>query len=240
MAAMKCEHSHQHNGACSAELCGAGPTCISIVPIFSTLTAEEQNEIATITSERTFQRGEFVYLAGDQAKALYVLHNGRVKISRLSPTGKEQVIRVVGPGDFLGELSLFSPLPMTENAEALENSVMCMIEGNRLKQLMAKYPVIALKVMEELSLRLEKAENLIEDINLHSADRRLAQGLLRLADSQGNINLPMTKGDFASQLGMTQETLSRRLSAFEEQNLIRQKGQRRIKLLDAEALDVIE
>ena len=177
---------------------------------------------------------------GDRTKALYVIHNGRVKISRLSPTGREQVIRVLGPGDFMGELSLLSPLPMTDNAEVTQAATMCMIEGGQLKTIMAKYPAIALKVLEELSRRLEKAENLIEDINLHSADRRLAQSLLQMADARGEVRLPMTKGDFASQIGMTQETLSRRLAAFEEQRLIRQTGQRRIQLLDQTALDGIE
>ncbi len=239
MESQQCNHQHTCSGNCGGSG-GEDSTCISIVPIFNTLTPEEQHEIALITSEKTFERGEFIYMAGDKAKALYVLHEGSVKISRLSPTGREQVIRVLGPGDFMGELSLFSPLPMTENSEALEKSTMCAIEGDRLKQLMAKYPVIALKVMEELSWRLEKAENLIEDINLHSADRRLAQALLKLADADNDIRLPMTKGDFASQIGMTQETLSRRLSAFEDMKLIRQKGQRQIKLLDPIALDEIE
>lgn len=234
---------HQQCQQCQCSQCGhdgEGSSCVAIVPIFSALTPHEQDEIALITTERHFARGENIYRAGDQAKALYVIHEGRVKISRLSPTGKEQVIRVLGPGDFMGELSLFSPQPIADNSEALEASTMCMIEGGRLKGLMTKYPAIALKVLEELSRRLEHAENLIEDINLHSAERRLAQSLLRLADARGDVRLQMTKGDFASQIGMTQETLSRRLAAFQEQGLIRQTGQRRIQLLDRQALDDIE
>lgn len=231
---MKCQRCQQ------CEHQQAGSSCIAIVPIFSALTPDEQMEIALITTERQFARGERIYTAGEQAKALYVIHSGRVKISRLSPTGREQVIRVLGSGDFMGDLSLFSPLPMPDSSEALEASIMCMIEGARLKELMAKYPAIALKVLEELSRRLEMAENLIEDINLHSADRRLAQSLLRLADARGEVHLNMTKGDFASQIGMTQETLSRRLAIFEDQRLIRQTGQRRIHLLDRGALDSID
>ncbi len=237
MSQPTCQHC-QTCATCAQEQ--EGSSCIALVPIFSTLTPAEQLEIAQITTEKQVVRGERIYQAGDRAKALYVIHSGRVKISRLSPTGREQVIRVLGPGDFMGELSLLSPLPMADNAEATEAATMCMIEGDRLKALMGKYPVIALKVLEELSRRLEKAENLIEDINLHSADRRLAQSLLRLADTRGEVRLPMTKGDFASQIGMTQETLSRRLASFEEQKLIRQTGQRRIQLLNREALDEIE
>lgn len=217
------------------------PTCIEIVPIFSNLSHDEMLEIAAITTDRTFQKGEMIYLAGDKGEKLYVIHKGRVKISRFSSNGKEQVLRVIGPGEFMGELSLFSPLPMTDNGEAMETSTMCIIEGDKLKELMKKYPTILFKVMEELSKRLEIAENLIEDINNHSVEHRLAQILLKLSDAdKREVLLKMTKGDLASQIGMSQETLSRKLSSFQEQGLIQLIGHRKIVILDREGLEDIE
>lgn len=216
-----------------------GSNCIEIVPIFSNLTYDEMMEIAAITSDRTFEKGEMIYTAGDKGEKLYVIHKGRVKISRISSNGKEQVIRVIGPGEFMGELSLFNPIAMTDNGEALEKSTMCIIEGVKLKELIKKYPTIAIKVMEELSQRLEKAENLIEDINLHSVETRIAQELIKMADEKNEVILNMTKGDFASQMGMSQETLSRKLSHFQEKGLIKQIGNRRIVLLNIEGLEEI-
>ena len=180
-----------------------------------------------------------VYIAGDMGEKLYVLHKGRVKISRISANGKEQVIRVLGPGEFMGELSLFSPVALTENAEVLEKSTMCIIEGKKLKELIKKYPSIAFKVMEELSQRLERAENLIEDINLNTVETRLAQALLKMANDENEVILNMTKGDFASQIGMSQETLSRKLTSFQDQGFIDQIGNKRIILVDIEALEEI-
>ncbi|NLW56847.1 MAG: Crp/Fnr family transcriptional regulator [Firmicutes bacterium] len=196
-------------------------------------------EIAAITRAQTFKKGELVYMAGDRGGKLYVLHTGRVKISRLSASGKEQVIRVLGPGEFMGELSLFSQLPLTDNAQALETSTMCLIEGAKLKELMKKYPSIAFKVMEELSERLEKAEKLIETLNLNTVEQRLAGALLTMSDGKNQVFLGMTKGDFASQLGMSQETLSRKLTAWQEQGLIALKGQRKIEILDRAQLEQI-
>lgn len=216
-----------------------GSNCIEIVPIFSNLTEDEMLEIAYITTDRTYDKGEMVYIAGDMGEKLYVLHKGRVKISRISANGKEQVIRVLGPGEFMGELSLFSPVALTENAEVLEKSTMCIIEGKKLKELIKKYPSIAFKVMEELSQRLERAENLIEDINLNTVETRLAQALLKMANDENEVILNMTKGDFASQIGMSQETLSRKLSSFQDQGFIDQIGNKRIILLDIEALEEI-
>jgi CRP-like cAMP-binding protein len=213
--------------------------CIALVPIFNSLTQDERQEIAAITTARTFKKGELIYTAGDRGGKLYVLHHGRVKISRLSASGKEQVIRVLGPGDFMGELSLFSPLPLTDQAEALETTTMCLIEGGKLKELMKKYPSIAFKVMEELSQRLETAEKLIETISLKTVEERLAGALLAFSGGKNEVLLGMSKGDLASQLGMTQETLSRKLAAWQEQGLIKLTGQRKIEILDRAQLEKI-
>lgn len=213
-----------------------GKNCIEIVPIFCNLTYEEMMEVARITKEKTFEKGEMIYMAGDKGEKLYVIHSGKVKITRFTDSGKEQVIRVLGSGEFMGELSLFSHLSLTDNAEALSKTVVCMIDGKKLKELMLKYPSIALKVMEELSQRLEKAENLIENISLHGVEKRIAQALINMANEKNEVLLKMSKRDLASHLGMSQETLSRKLTVFRDIGIIKLIGHRRIILLDINAL----
>ncbi len=214
-------------------------SCITLVPIFKSLTEAEMWEVARITRARTFQKGEQIYSMGDQADSLFVVHTGRVKIYRLSDTGREQVLRILGPGDFLGELALFSHSPMSDFGEALADTDMCVIAGAKLKELMEKYPVIAFKILEELSRRLERTERQLEEISLHSADRRLAQALLSLGAAADKITLEMTKRDLASQLGMSQETLSRKLTALQEAEIIEQRGQRVIIIKDRAGLEGI-
>ena len=121
------------------------------------------------------------------------MHTGRVKIFRLSANGKEQVLRLVEPGGFFGELSLLSSLPLTDNAQAIEAATMCILQGDRLKELMVKYPSIAFKVMDDLSRRLERAENRIEEISLSSVNTRIARALLELSEGGKEIVLPMTR-----------------------------------------------
>lgn len=215
---------------------GEDKNCIQLVPIFSNLNYHEMMEVAKITTAKTYEKGEMIYIAGDQGKRLYVIHKGKVKISRLSDTGKEQVIRVLGPGQFMGELSIFSPHPLTDNAEALEKTTVCIIDGFKIKKLMTKYPAIAIKVLEELSNRLEKAENLIENISLHGVERRLVDTLLSMANEQGEVILKMSRKDLASHLGMSRETLSRKLSAFQDLGFIKQIGHKKIIILDKNAL----
>lgn len=214
--------------------------CMEIVPIFRDLIHEELLEIAQITRNKVFSKGELIYQAGDANRKLFVIHQGKIKISRISSDGKEQVIRVIGAGEFLGELSLFSRIPKNDYAEAMEETSVCILDGDLLKPLLEKYPLIGFKILETMSRRLETAENMIENINLHSVEKRLAEELLRLSDRYNVVELPMSKGDFASQIGMTQETLSRKLAQFQEQKLIRMIGQRKIILINKKGLNEIE
>lgn len=219
-----CHHSEDH------------VICIEQVPIFASLNSEEKMEIVEIASSRSYEKGEIIYRAGDEGGTLFVLYTGKAKLFRLSMSGKEQVLRLVEQGEFMGELSLFSSLPLTDNAQALESTTMCVLEGEKLKALMIKYPSIAFKVMDELSRRLEMAENRIEDISLSSVSHRVAKAIMELSNGKEQFSLPMTKGDLASQLGMTQETLSRKLALFQEEGLILLKGHRKIIIKNKEQL----
>ena len=217
-----------------------GRNCIEIVPIFSNLSKEEMMEVANITSEKTFEKGEMIYMAGEKGDKLYVIHSGKVKISRISDTGKEQVIRVLGSGEFTGELSLFSTSNFKDNAESLSKVVMCVIHAESFKELMKKYPDISIKIVEVLSKRLENVESLIENISIYGVERRIAHILLEFANDHGEVKLNMSRRDLASHIGMSQETLSRKLRSFEEDGLIKTIGHRKIVLLDIDSLEKIE
>ncbi len=219
--------------------CESHAKCLEQVPIFSSLSREERMELLEIAASRSYEKGEMIYRAGEIGGTLFVLYTGRIKLFRLNASGKEHILRLVEPGEFMGELSLFSSLPLTDNAQALEPTTMCTLHGARTKELMAKYPSIAFKIIDELSRRLERAENRIEDISLSSVTKRIAKALLELSGDEREIILPMTKGNLASQLGMTQETLSRKLAALEAEGLILLSGHRKIIIKDREELAAI-
>lgn len=214
-------------------------TCVEKVPIFNNLDRSEMKEIASIINHKNYKKGQLVYMAGDEDRNLYIINSGKIKISRISSSGKEQFIRVLGSGEFMGELSIFKPSTSMDNAECLEDTKMCIINNDDLREILEKYPLISLKIMEELSRRLERAESLIENINLRSVEERLADILLELSDEDGKVELNITKRDLASQIGMSSETLSRKLSAFQELGIIELKGHRIINILNVRALEKI-
>lgn len=111
-----------------------------------------------------------------------------------------------------------------------------MIDGTKLKEMIARNPGIAAKILEELSRRLLKAENLIESLGLQDVEQRVASMLLDISEGNAEIQLQISKKDLAAHIGISQETLSRKLSLLEEQGLIEQTGQRKILILDRDSL----
>lgn len=210
-------------------------SCIQYVPIFKSLTAKELDDVILISSHRHINKGEFIFHAGENIHSLFVIHRGKVKITRYSEEGKEQIIRLIGHGDFLGELALFNEEKVTTFAEAIEPTVVCLIDANRLRELMLKVPTLSYKMMAELSKRLEKAESLLENSNLLNAEQKVVRYLLEL-EREGYVKISTSKINIARNLGITPETLSRKLKGLEEHQLIRTINNRLIKVINLEQL----
>lgn len=214
--------------------------CISKVPIFNHLEHHEMVEILNKSTQMTFTKGEVIYYAGDPLEYLYIVHIGRVKIYQLFESGKEQLLRILEPGEFMGELALFTNKVLDSYAEALENTQICAIHRQDMQDLMETHPTIPLKILGEFSERLEKVEDLVGQLSYQDVETRTASYLMKLSEAKNSteIVLPMSKKDLASHLGTTQETISRRLANLQTNGWIEQQGHRNIRILDLKALAI--
>lgn len=212
--------------------------CISKVPIFNHLESEEMVEILKLSRQMFFKKGDYIYHHGDKLEYLYIVHIGRVKIYNLFESGKEQLLRILEPGDFMGELALFSDKLLDNYAEVLEDTEICAIHRNDMQVLMQTHPAISLKILHEFSNRLEEAEDLVGQLSYQDVGNRIASYLVKLSKEKqtSHLLLPMSQKDLASYLGTTQETISRRLAAFQTEGMIQQKGHRQIDVLNYEKL----
>lgn len=219
----------------------ASTLCVAKVPFFNHLSNDEMQRIVGKSMHRNFKRNETIFSDGDPLDYLYIVHQGRVKVYQLFESGKEQLLRIVEPGEFMGELALFTKKELDSYGEAMEDTEICMIHRRDMQTLMAEYPSIAIKILEQFSNRLEQTEKLIGDLSAKNVETRIAGYLLDLAEKRNTteIVLPMSKKDLASHLGTTQETISRRLSDFQMNQIIEQKGHRFMKIMDKEALSTI-
>lgn len=217
-----------------------GRACVTLVPIFNHLTPEQMDDIMEVVRTVSFKKGEQIYRADDTSDALYIVNRGQVKMYRLAESGKEQLVRLLTPGDFTGELALFKQSVHEAYAEAVIDSEICQIRGDDLQQLLLRYPTISLKILTEFSRRLERSEKQTTSLATERVETRIATFLAEyVSDDSVNettIELPMSRKDLASYLGTTPETVSRKLTEFEEAGLIEQLGQRKMRLLDIDQL----
>ncbi|HLQ70330.1 MAG TPA: Crp/Fnr family transcriptional regulator [Bacillota bacterium] len=215
--------------------------CVSKVPFFNQLPEKDLLKIVGLSTHKTYQKGEVIYREGEPLEYLYIVHQGRVKVYYLFSSGKEQLIRVLEPGEFMGELALFADKELDSYADAMEKTEICMIHRSDMQQLMLQHPTIAIKILEQFSNRIDETERLVGELSAKDVETRIAGYLLKLVKEKNRrtIVLPMSKKDLASYLGTTQETISRRLSNFQMNHVIEQKGHRHIEIIDEEALEDI-
>jgi len=216
-------------------------SCICLVPIFNHLEAEQMAEIMEVVKSAAYKKGEIVYRAGEQSDSLYIVSKGKIKIYRLSESGKEQLVRILFPGDFTGELALFNESIHESYAEAMEDTNVCVITRSDLQKFLIKFPSISLKILSEFARRLETSEKQITRFVTEKVETRLAIFLAECADKEQSSEfvLPMSKKDLASYLGTTPETISRKLAELEDSGYIMQLSNKKIRILDLDGLLLI-
>lgn len=211
---------------------------VARVPIFSKLEPEQLREVAARVKPRHHVSHEQLYGAGEVNPSLMILHSGQVKIYRITESGHEQLIRVLEAGDFLGDTSFMSGATSDHFAVTLTEAEICTFHHDDIRDYLLRFPSVAVTMLETLSDRLGRTEQQLSSMVGENAEHRVAHYLLDVAETQGrsSILLPMAKKDVASYLGLTPETLSRRLAQFEEAGWIRLHPRRRVDLLDHDAL----
>ena len=173
------------------------------------------------------QKGEMLFRAGEEDDTLYIINSGKVRIYRLSDSGKEQLVRILNPGDFTGDVAIFQPGSVHENfAEALQNTSICLIQQEDLQKYLMEYPQISLKILSEVTMRLKDSEKQTTQVAIENVESRIISFLAECVEKEsGNsptVTLPMSKKDLASYLGTTPETISRRFTSLEQLGLIEQ------------------
>jgi len=214
---------------------------IAAVSLFEGLPKEQLEELAMIVTQQEFKRGQLIFSEGDDAVGFYLVGSGLVKIFKLSPEGKEQILHFLGPGEPFAEVAVFTGSSYPANAQALEASRVMFFPKAAFMELLKKSPSLAMNMLASLSLRLRKFSRMIEDLSLKEVPGRLAAHLLYLSRQQEGkqeLQLQIGKAQLASLLGTIPETLSRILTKMVKQGLIESSGST-ITILDKEELEYL-
>jgi len=206
--------------------------------LFGGLPEEQLEKIVRISQEKHYERQEAIFFEGDLATGFYLVAEGKVKVFKMSPAGKEFILHLFGPGEAIAEAPVFYGHSLPANAEALTPCTLLYFPRAGFVRLVESTPSLALNMLAVLSQRLRQFAAQIESLSLQEVPVRLARHLLFLAEEQGGaetVVLDIPKGQLASLLGTIPETLSRVFARMSEQGLIAVEG-RQIRLLDPEGL----
>jgi CRP/FNR family cyclic AMP-dependent transcriptional regulator len=213
------------------------------VGIFTGLSEAELAFLAQRAVARKFSAGEIVFSEGDPCAGMYVVESGHIRIFKTSPGGREQVLSIDGPGGSVAELPVFDGGNYPASVSAVEDSTLLFIAKQDFHALCLAHPQVALKVLRVIGARLRKLVGIIEELSFTTVRHRLAAFLVRLARHEGarvnggiEVTLPASNQELAAQIGTVRELVSRNLSRFQAEKLIRMDG-RQVVIVDLKGLE---
>lgn len=193
-------------------------------PICSSHEEKVTNQILNFLQKKSFSKNTMIFDQQEDARGLYLVTKGSVKISKISPAGKEIVLQILGAGKTFGEGSILGQDKNADTATALEPTEIFYLAKKDFQIILNENPLLYQSVVNSLVRWMENLNTVIENINTPSAKERVWMYICRLRTQQQDkplIKLDGKKHDVALMLGLRPETFSRALSELEEEGMIR-------------------
>ena len=224
------------------EIKGNHSQTLAKVAIFSGLTESELTFLAQRTVSRHFSAGETIFTEGEPCSGLYVVESGHIRIFKSSAGGREQVLSIDGPGSSVAELPVFDGGNYPASVAAIEDVTLLFVSKQDFQALCLAHPQVALKVLRVVGARLRRLVGIIEELSFTTVRHRLASFLYRIARTEGRrvtegieVSLPSNQ-ELASQIGTVRELVSRNLSRFHSEGILKIDG-RSATIIDLKALE---
>jgi len=202
-------------------------TALRRTSLFSDLTEIELKAMAERAVERHLTQGEALFIAGDEARGLYVIVKGAVRAFRVGSDGREQIIHVERAPATIAEVPVFDDGNYPSNVTAEEDTIVLFVSKNDVRRLCIEHPSIGLTALKVLAGRLRRCAELVETLSLREVGQRLARLLLQEAIARGTrtgkcitARIDMTNQQMAARVGSVREVVSRALARMQQDGLI--------------------
>jgi len=202
-------------------------TVLRETPLFAALAETEMRALSSRITRLHFGRGELLFNEGDPSSGLFLVVSGKIRIFKMSPSGREQVLSVETPGSSFAELPVFDGGKYPASASALEDAEVLFISRRDFQNFCREHPEVALKVLAVVGSRLRRLVGIIEDLSFTTVRQRLISVLLRLTEESGTttkngVRLELNKShqDLAAELGTVRELVSRNLSRLQAEGFL--------------------
>ncbi|WP_396212723.1 Crp/Fnr family transcriptional regulator [Flavobacterium sp.] len=214
-----------------------------IVRQFSSLKALNKDDLLKMADCKvsyTIKKGEPIFEEGEITKGVFCIKDGICKLSKLSANGKDQIVKLVKPGELLGQRSMISEEPANLSAVALEDMEVCFIPKNEIMGFFNENNQFSMNVMKTICGDLKEADDHMVSLAQKNVKERLAETLLYLEDNfgkseDGTLHIQLSREELAGMIGTATESCIRLLSEFNKSGLIELVG-KKIAILDRNKL----
>jgi CRP/FNR family transcriptional regulator, dissimilatory nitrate respiration regulator len=214
-------------------------SAIKTCPLFSGVTDDDLDALLRICRKGEYPKGTLLFSEGDEARGFYIPVSGKVKLYKMSPEGKERILRIAHPGRTVAEAAIFDLGVYPACAATLEKSVLLFFPKREVLELLHNNVQLATNIIGGISRVLRELMDQMESLTFKDVPSRLARYLLDLpSDKRQRVHLPVSKTQLAANLGTVSETLSRTFRRMTEEGLLRVHS-RTIELLDIERLEEV-
>lgn len=205
-----------------------------IVREFSSLKALNKDELLQIADCKTsynVKKGDFLFEEGDSVNGIYCIKDGVCKLSKLSANGKDQIIKLIKPGELLGQRSMISDEPANLSAVALEDMQVCFIPKAEILGFFDNNNKFSMNVMKSICGDLKEADDHTVSMAQKTVKARLAETLLYLENNfgkntDGSLHVQLSREELAGMIGTATESCIRLLSDFKKLGLIALDGKK--------------
>ncbi len=205
-----------------------------IVRQFSSLKAlnkEELLKLADCKTSYTIKKGERIFDEGEITNGIYCIKDGVCKLSKLSSNGKDQIVKLVKPGELIGQRSMITEEPANLSAVALEDMELCFIPKKEILQFFTANNDFSMNMMKSICGDLKEADEHMVEMAQKSVKERLVATLIYLeetfgTDDEGALRLQLSRDELAGMIGTATESCIRLLSELNKNNLIELKGKK--------------
>ena len=196
--------------------------------LFQGLSGEAVEPVISRLETMTLPRGRVVFTEGEPGDSLYIVLQGKIKLSRRAPDGRENVLAVMGPSDQFGELSVFDPGPRTATATAVTDVKLAKMPQSVLRPWLEAHPEIGERLLHVLARRLRRTNDSVADLIFTDVPGRVAKALLR-------VKHDLTQEELAQLVGASRETVNKALADFVHRGWIQLQG-KSVVVLDEDRL----
>ncbi|MFP7696417.1 Crp/Fnr family transcriptional regulator [Trueperella sp. LYQ143] len=201
------------------------------VELFKELNDDERDALLALMTETSLKRGESLFHEGDAGDRLYVITEGKVKLSHAADDGRENLIAILGPGEIIGELSLFDLGARSSTVTAIAPSSFLYLSHQEMMEYIDAHPQMAKSMLRELATRLRNTNDQMADLVFSDVPGRVAKALLDLAERFGErtpegiyVAHDLTQEELAHLVGASRETVNKSLADFTARGWIRLEG----------------